>query len=148
MITQAFDKTFFDPGHPLLWLERCFNRFNHQQVVSLNGQALTVAWTARADREMQSRKQPLMVEMQLLFSCVVKKRVLFEVDCRDQMVAVTDALSVGLSAVASKACSPEEFASHYPEGKDLSGSYAGRLSPGRLEIDFRQGEWKGQFYIG
>ena len=148
MLSQAFDKTFFDPGHPWRWLERLFHGFSKQQTIQLNGQALNVSWTARAQRELEKRQMPLNVEMQLLFSCVVKKRLLFDRTNGDSMVPVNEHLSVGLSAVASKACSPEEFARDYPEGRDLSETYAGRLSPGRLEIDFRQGEWQGQFYIG
>lgn len=148
MFSQAFAKTFFDPGHPLRWLEQRFNGFTHQNTVSLNGQSLTVCWTRRAQREMDNRQQPLTVEMQLLFSCVVKKRLLFGRQAGEAMVPVNSDLSVGLSAVASKACSPEEFAQDYPEGRDLSETYAGRLSPSRLQIDFRQGEWQGQFYIG
>ncbi len=148
MLSHVFEKTFFDPGHPWRWLERCFHGFSNQQTIRLNGKPLTVSWTARAQRELANRQTRLTVEMQLLFSCVVKKRLLFDRQINESMVDVNNHLSVGLCAVASKACSPEEFARDYPEGKDLSETYAGRLSPSRLEIDFRQGEWQGQFYIG
>lgn len=148
MLSQAFEKTFFDPGHPWRWLERLFHGFNHQKTIRLNGQSLTVSWTRRAQRQLAERQTPLTVEMQLLFSCVVKKRLLFEGSAPAALVPVNKNLSVSLSAVASKACSPEEFARDYPQGQDLTDSYAGRLTPSRLEIDFRQGEWQGQFYIG
>ncbi len=147
-LSQAFERTFFDPGHPLRWLERCFNRFSHEQSVLLNGRTIKVMWTERAERQMLQSPVALRAEMQLLFSCVVKMRVLFNADRGADMVQVSPNLHIGLHAVASKACDPETFASDYPEGEDLSASYAGRLVPTRLEIDFRQAKWEGQFHLG
>jgi hypothetical protein len=41
----------------------------------INGREVAVEWTPRAERAMQARSVPLIVELELYFSCLVKKFV-------------------------------------------------------------------------
>lgn len=132
-----------DPGHVL---ERWLHRYRHVEIVTLGERRLDVRWTGRAARELQRRNQPLTVELQLYFSCVVKKRVLFDDHSALDTEPVTDKLRVAFRAVVSAACDPLEFAASYPPGEVLSKSAAARMIPRRLELDFRRGNWEGEFY--
>ncbi|MCK9199885.1 MAG: hypothetical protein M0P59_06265 [Gallionella sp.] len=45
--------------------------------VQINGRQVSVEWTKSAARELAQRAQPLVVELELYFSCLVKKFVHF-----------------------------------------------------------------------
>ncbi len=139
--------SYFAIENPLHRLERRLYGFRHCQTVPINQREVEVNWTDRADRELRRLEQPLVVEMQLYFSCVVKKRVLFHHQS-DQFdsVRVNDRIRMVFRSIASAVCNPEEFAASYPQGKNLSVGRAARMVPRRVEIDYRQGNWEGQFH--
>lgn len=45
--------------------------------IEINGRSVSVEWTKAAARELTRRTQPLVVELELYFSCLVKKFVHF-----------------------------------------------------------------------
>ncbi len=131
--------------NPLSVFDRWLNRHCHQRFVRLNYKTLEVNWTKRAEAALNSRKLPLYVEMQLYFSCVVKKRVVFH----DQpgfgsVAAVNDKLQVCYRAIQSAACDPETLAREYPEQRLLDSKAAENMQPSTLSIDFRNGQWLGE----
>jgi len=139
--------SYFAIENPLRSLERWLHRFRHCQMVRINQREVEVSWTGRAERELQRRDQALVVELQLYFSCVVKKRVLFHqqavaFDC----IRVNDKIEIAFQPIASAVCDPREFAASYPEGKNLSTGKAARMVPRAVEIDYRRNNWEGQFY--
>ena len=137
--------SYFAIENPLRLLERCFNRFQHGATVRINQREVGVRWTERAERELQQRSKPVIVELQLYFSCVVKKRVLFHQHAEFDTTVVNRNLELAFQPIASAACDPREFAASYPRGKSLSRGMAARMVPRAVEIDFRQGRWEGQF---
>ena len=140
---QASYFTIENPGRVL---ERWFNRFQYCRTVRINQREVEVKWTARAERELRQLDQGLVVELQLYFSCVIKKRVLFHAGSGIDAIRVNDRLGLTFRSIASAVCDPREFASSYPQGKNLSSGKAARMVPRTVEIDFRQGGWEGQFY--
>ncbi len=138
--------SYFAIDNPLRWLDRWIHRYQHHQTVRINRRDVDVCWTGRAEAALQSCQQPLIIELQLYFSCVVKKRVLFHRLVEFDTVAVNHKLKLAFRPIASAVCDPREFALNHPMGKDLSRGVAGRMVPARVEIDFRQGEWEGQFH--
>lgn len=137
--------SYFAIENPLRWIDRRLNGFSHQRTVLLNQRHLLVCWSDRAEQALQALEQPLVVELQLYFSCVVKKRVIFHRQSALDTVEVSGKMRIAFRAVTAAACNPEVFASEYPEGKELSGEAARRMQPTRLEIDFRNGQWQGEF---
>jgi hypothetical protein len=137
--------SFFSIESPWRLLDRWLNRYRYRQTALLDGREIEVRWTKRAERVLQESPQPLIVELQLYFSCVVKKRVVFHQQADFATTRVNDRLEIAFRPIASRACDPREFALHYPAGKDLSAGPAGRMIPRRVEIDFRRGRWEGQF---
>ena len=137
--------SLFSFGNPFHWVDRLLNGFKRSQTIQLNQRDVVVRWTQRADRALLKLKQPLIVELQLYFSCVVKKRVLFHRQVNFETVGVNKQIEMAFRPVASAICSPEEFARHYPEGKNLVAGAASRMIPAVVEIDYRRGQWQGQF---
>ncbi len=137
---------YFAIDNPLRLLDRWIHKFQHHQTARINQRDVDVRWTRRAEAVLQSSRQPLIVELQLYFSCVVKKRVLFHQRVEFDTVVVSHKLKLAFRPIASAVCDPQEFALHHPVGKDLSQGVAARMIPRIVELDYRQGEWDGQFY--
>ena len=145
MSMLSLEASFFAIDNPLRLLDRWFNQFRHQQTVAINQRDVEVRWTDRAEQNLQLGRQPLIVELQLYFSCVVKKRVVFHQRVEFNTTVVSDRLQIAFQPVASAACDPREFAASFPAGKNLSQGMAARMIPRIVELDYRRGNWEGQF---
>ena len=137
--------SYFAIENPLGLLDRWRNRCVYRQTVAINRRQVEVGWTERAERELQRRARPLVVEMQLYFSCVVKKRILFHDRADFDTVAVNDSLRLGFRPVASAVCEPREFAANYPAARVLSNDRASKMVPRRVEIDCKRGVWQSRY---
>lgn len=126
------------------WLKPC----RHRQTIVLQGKDIEVNWTDRADKALRLRQQPVILEMQLYFSCVVKKRVIFHEHTELDTIAVNEKLRLGYRAIQSAVCDPETFARDYPGARELESKAAARMQPSRLDIDYRKGQWLGEMGIG
>ena len=140
--------SYFAISNPLLVFDRCFNRFCHQGFVVLQGKRIEIVWTERAEAAFKSRRDPLLIEMQLYFSCVVKKRVIFHVHADLEAVVVSDKMKIAYRAIQSAACDPETFARDHPQGRELDSNAARKMQPSKLSIDFRRGRWLGEMGFG
>jgi hypothetical protein len=138
--------SYFSIPDPRRVLDRLLHRCRHRRTVSIGERPVEVCWTQRAALELQRRRQPLVVELQLYFSCMVKKRVLFHDQPLADSAPVSDELRLAFRAVSSAACDPLEFAASYPQGEVLSNAASARMIPRRVELDFRHHGWEGAFY--
>lgn len=138
------NNSYFAIGNPFRFLERRTRRYCHQSRVRLNDRELLVEWTKPAQKALTGRSQPLNIEMQLYFSCVVKKRVLFHERLMFESVAANDRINICFRSVQSAVCSPEDFARDYPGARELN-AVSDKMSPSRLSFDFRGGDWLGEF---
>jgi hypothetical protein len=117
--------------------------------IQINGRAVSVAWSNAADHELAKRAQPLVVELELYFSCLVKKFVHFhETAPQRDTVAVNDKLAVFFRPVTSTACSFEiaDRLGRQPE-IELDTPNVRKIAPKRVEIDFVRGAWQGNYWI-
>jgi hypothetical protein len=137
--------SFFAIDNPLRTLDRWLHGYRYRRTVQIDRHPLELRWSARAERELERCRQPLIVELQLYFSCVVKKRVLFHRQVDFATTRVDDRLQIAFRPIASAVCDPREFALRYPAGRDLSAGPAARMIPAIAEIDYRDGRWEGQF---
>ncbi len=138
------NNSYFAIGNPLRFLRRWTRPYCHRSRVRLNNKDLLIEWTGSAQNALENRSRALNIEMQLMFSCVVKKRVLFHEEAEFDLVAVNNRLNVSFRSVQSAVCTPEEFASSYPEGQELNKT-AAKMTPSKLKFDFRAEEWTGEF---
>lgn len=133
----------------MTWLEKILTPLSYSKNVIINGKTLCIEWTDRADSALRERKQPLNIEMELFFSCNVKKMVNFH-DTQDDIVNhsvlhnITDNIKVWFHPVISNYCSVGETELQHSKGdvdiKNLHNYY-----PKKLNIDFKNNCWEGSF---
>lgn len=112
--------------------------------VQLNGKPLRVTLSDDAERALTARQAPLLAEMELYFSCLIRKQVRFHDDRVPEGVAVTDKLTVRFHPVMSQVCSVAGNLAG-PPLTDFPIVQGERFSPKWLEIGYQQGEWNGRF---
>ena len=94
---------------------------------------------------MAARTDQLLVEMELYFSCLIRKRVrTFDNPDVQGSVAVNDKLAVRFHPVMSQRCEVEDNLDG-PPLTDFPIVHGERFSPTWLEIDYRDGQWGGEF---
>lgn len=139
--------SYFSIANPIVVLDRWLHPPRHARAVTLRGQPMQVEWTHRAERALGRRERPLYIEMQLYFTCVVQKRVLFHDTIPEDALPVTDKLSVDFRPVESESCDPVEFARSHPVRREFGSKGATRMHPKTLLIDYRNGEWIGEYSV-
>ena len=139
--------SYFSVGNPLQLLDRWFNPPRHNKTVTLRDHPINVEWTKRAHRELGKRNRPLFVEMQLYFTCVVKKRVLFQETYESDTVPVSKHMVIDFRPVESTSCDPVEFAQKFPVKQEFETSAAMKMRPKTLLVDFKGGKWSGEFSV-
>ena len=113
--------------------------------VRLLGRDLRVELSSAAVRALAARTTPLHVEMELYFSCLIRKRVLFDRPQRGGAAWLGQDLSLGFRPVMSRGgCSVSDSD---PEGLlvDLPTGEPQRFVPHWLKLDCRRGRWQGEF---
>ena len=91
---------YFPIDNPFRVLDRWRNGYRYRKIVEINRRQMEMRWSRRAQHELLRRQHPLIVELQLYFSCVVKKRVLFHEHTEFNSVRVNDRLAVAFRPVA------------------------------------------------
>lgn len=102
--------------------------------------------SSRASRELARREKPLRVEMELYFSCLIRKQVRF----RDQLderftVKVSDNLEIGFRPVMTNACSVSSCDDGKPPLSDFPIQKPESYIPHWLRLDYIKGEFVGEF---
>ena len=114
--------------------------------IQLYGKPVRVELTTAAERALEKRAEPLYTEVQLIFGCMVAKRVWFRDETNKDAVPVTPKLSVWFRpARYEKACCFDDIdsgavASDFPMAVDRKG-----FVPDVVHIDYRAGKWVGDF---
>ena len=114
--------------------------------IKLHGKLVRVELSTAAERALTKRAAPLYAEVQLIFGCMIAKRVWFRDEAPNNAVPVNSKLHVWFRpARYAKACSFDDIdngaeASDYP----VAGN-RGRFVPDALSIDYRTGKFVGDF---
>jgi len=117
--------------------------------VAINGKAVTVEWTPAAARALAARPRPLVLELELYFSCLVKKFVHFHDEAPGRAtVSATDKLQLYFRAVTSTACTIDvaQRLGRQPE-TELETAVARKLAPKRVRLDFAAGQWQASYWM-
>jgi len=118
----------------------------HKATASMNGKAVDIRWTRRAQRLLAKRSQPLIVELVLEYKCMPVKSVHFHdaapAGCRSipvtGRVAICLRVATPVQCVAkpSDAVNPTSQATHPPV-----------QTPKQVWIDYKRGNWIGTFSL-
>ena len=115
-----------------------------EKQVELLGRKLTVSLSAAAVTALAQREQSLVAEMELYFSCLIRKKVRFRENIEDGLVNVSEQLSVRFRPVMTAACGTD-YEGDEPPLTDFPIQKAESFVPHWLRIDFKNGQWHGEF---
>ena len=109
------------------------------------GKPISLQLSQSAQQQLASLNAVMCVEMELYFSCLIRKRLRFSEACNtDNSVKINDKLYVRLHPVMTKACSMDDSGSE-PPLTDFPIKKLTAYVPKWLNIDYRSGQWCGEF---
>ena len=122
----------------------------NKQNVEMMGKPIQVEISDSAARQLQGRAEPLFIEMELYFSCLIRKRVrVYEtvVEPADKRFAVrfSDKLQINFRPVMTKSCSISSCEDGKPPLSDFPIRKPQSYIPRWLSLDFSKGKWCGDF---
>ena len=116
--------------------------------VHINGKPVAIEMSTAATHALLQREKPLLAEMELYFSCLVRKRVRFHelstpLSNDNQQAWVTDELTVSFRPVMTQSCSIGD--ADEPPVTDFPINRPAAFVPRWLHIDYQREEWLGEF---
>ncbi len=118
-----------------------------QARVEILGRQVLVEWSDSADRKLQGLVEPLLVEMELYFSCLIRKAVRFGRDAQaGDFAEAGPHLRIGFRPVMTRACDISDFEGE-PPIEDFPIVKPQAFVPKRLTIDCKGGKWSGEFFL-
>lgn len=121
-----------------------------KETIEMLGKKITLEISDRAKRQLQDRKKPLFVEMELYFSCLLRKEIRIRETLREKLdeefaVQFSDILHVSFRPVMTKSCSVSSCQGEKPPLSDFPIKKPRSYVPKWLKLDFKKGEWCGDF---
>lgn len=114
-------------------------------MVEILNKQVQVEWIRAAAAALAKLSVPLVVEMELYFSCLLRKQVRFGEQAHSrEFVSVTPQLKLAFRPVMTKVCSSESF-DVAPPLEDFPITNPAAFVPHWLKIDYRHGQWQGEF---
>jgi hypothetical protein len=111
--------------------------------IILHDKSLEIRLSAAARDALARRTAPLVAEMELLFSCLLRKRVHFGEETAAS-TPVSDRLAVRFKPIMTRRCSVAEGGAS-PPSERFPLENPRPYVPHWLAIDYRKGEWVGEF---
>lgn len=115
------------------------------QAVALEGREVRVHLTRAAQRALDQRAVPLVAEMELYFSCLIRLRVRFlDTAGEREVTPVSEKLAICFRPVAGRRCDLHALEGEQPLD-DFPIVRRSPFVPHWLNIDYRKGKWVGEF---
>lgn len=112
---------------------------------TLENRPFRVILSRAAQRVLAERSQPLIAEMELYFSCLIRLRVRFyDADPDASATQISGQLSVRFRPVVSQRCDLHEVGGK-PPLMDAPLARRAPFVPHWLRLDYKKGEWVGEF---
>lgn len=112
--------------------------------VELNGKPVEVRLSRAALQALDRRQHPLLAEMELYFSCLIRYKVRFHEQAGNNAVAVNDKLQLRFRPVMTAQCG-NDYVGEEPPLTDFPIEKPAAFTPHWLHIDYRRGQWQGEF---
>ena len=118
-----------------------------QTTIEILGKQVVVEWSAAADKKLRDLAEPLRVEMELYFSCLIRKAVRFGGEAQaGNFAAAGPHLKIGFRPVMTRVCNMSDVEGE-PPLEDFPIVKQEAFVPKRLAIDYRGGKWTGDFFL-
>ena len=120
------------------------------QIVEMLGKQIQVEISKHAERQLSNRKTPLFVEMELYFSCLLRKEIRIRETLREKLdeefsAQLSESLHISFRPVMTKSCSVSSCAGDKPPLSDFPIQKPQSYIPKWLKLDFKKGKWCGDF---
>lgn len=120
------------------------------QNVEMMGKKIQVEISEKAKKKLRERTTPLFVEMELYFSCLLRKEIRIYETLRGQIdeafsAQLSDSLHISFRPVMTKSCSVSSCEGEKPPLSDFPIKKPQSYVPKWLKLDFKKGEWCGDF---
>lgn len=116
-----------------------------QQQFNFQGKEFTLTLSHAAKQALAKRTVPLVAEMELYFSCLIRLKVHFyENQHLEGSVPVDDHLRIRFRPVMTQHCD-NNYKNEAPPVTDFPIVKPEAFVPRWLELDYRGGEWHGEF---
>ena len=120
------------------------------QTVEMMGKQIQVEISKHAERQLNNRKVPLFIEMELYFSCLLRKEIRIREALREKLdeeftAQLSDILHISFRPVMTKSCSVSSCEGESPPLSDFPIQKPQSYVPKWLKLDFKKGEWCGDF---
>ena len=115
-----------------------------EKQIEMQGKTVAVSLTQSAEKALALRDKALVAEMELYFSCLIRKQVRFRENLEDDAINVTGQLAVRFRPVMTKVCGID-YEGNEPPLTDFPIEKPGSFIPHWLKIDFKKEEWVGEF---
>ncbi|VAW50222.1 hypothetical protein MNBD_GAMMA05-2063 [hydrothermal vent metagenome] len=121
-----------------------------KQTIEMMGKQIQVEITKKAAQQLSNRLHPLFIEMELYFSCLLRKEIRIRESARGQIdeaftAQLSDNLHISFRPVMTKACSVSSCEGEAPPLSDFPIKKPQSYVPKWLKLDFKKGEWCGDF---
>jgi hypothetical protein len=114
--------------------------------IKMLGKIIEFTISRSAEKALAERQRPLCLELELYFSCLIRKQVNVREKIDSQYsVKVSDKLEIGFRPVMTKSCSVSSCAGDSPPLSDFPIAKPERYIPHWLKLDYRKGRWLGEF---
>ena len=115
-----------------------------EKQIKIQGKTVAVSLTQSAENALALRDKVLVAEMELYFSCLIRKQVRFRENLEDDAINVTEQLAVRFRPVMTKVCGID-YEGDEPPLTDFPIKKPESFIPHWLKIDFKNNEWMGEF---
>lgn len=115
-----------------------------EKQIEIQGKQVIVNLTRAAEKSLSLRDNTLVAEMELYFSCLIRKQVRFKENLEGDLVNVSHQLAVRFRPVMTKSCGIDYEGSE-PPLEDFPIEKPEAFVPNWLKIDFKRNEWVGEF---
>lgn len=112
--------------------------------IDFHNRKIALSLSDAAEKALAQRSSPLLAEMELYFSCLIRKAVRFHESTSSDGVTVNDKLALRFHPVMTQHCGLD-YEGDEPPLTDFPITNAERYVPHWLKIDYRHGEWQGEF---
>ena len=119
------------------------------EFVEIHGRPMKLSISRAAAKQLCQRTEPLLLEMELYFSCLVRKRVYVKESAENvEAVSLGDKLKVWFRPVVTETCAMRDVERDNPPVKDMPIVAPERYFPHWLTLDFMHGKWQAEFGYG
>ncbi len=119
-----------------------------QSTIEIDGRTVNVVLSKSAGTALAQRNTPLLAEMELYFSCLIRKQVRFRDamadDNADDSIPFDAHLHIRFRPVMTRVCG-KDYEGDEPPLTDFPIVNAKAYLPRWLRIDYKSGQWLGEF---